>query len=74
MNQDVAHTAVRATLAVLERLAKRTRTPADDLLFQMLRANEGRLVDAVASLIAEPDQPPTDDRVAAALQHVGIRV
>ena len=72
MDPNAARTAVRTTLAVLGRLARRTRTPADDLLAQMLRANEDRLVEAVADLLAQVDQPPGDDDIAAALKRVGI--
>jgi hypothetical protein len=69
-----ARAAVRTTIAVLARLARRTRTPADDLLAQMLRANEDRIVAAVTDLLAQPGQPPSDDDIAAALKRVGIDV
>ena len=69
-----ARAAVRTTLAVLARLARRTRTPADDLLAQMLRANEDRIVAAVTDLLAQPGQPPSDDDISAALKRVGIDV
>jgi hypothetical protein len=72
MSQDAARTAVRATLVVLDRLARRTRTPADNLMAQMLRANEDRLVEVVATLMASPTQPPTEEEVGAALKRVGI--
>jgi len=74
MDQTDARTAVRATLAVMARIARRTRTPADDMLTQMLRANEDRLVEAVADLLAQKGQPPSDDDIAAALNRVGITV
>jgi hypothetical protein len=74
MDQTAVRTAVRATFAVMARIARRTRTPADDLLTQMLRANEDRLVEAVADLVAQQGQPPSDDDVAAALDRVGITV
>jgi hypothetical protein len=73
MTDDEVRTAVRATLAVLTQLAQRTRTPADDLLLQLLRQNEARLTAAVADLLRDPAQPPTAERVAAALAAVGIR-
>ncbi|MBO0698243.1 MAG: hypothetical protein J2P46_07610 [Zavarzinella sp.] len=73
MTDDEVRTAVRATLAVLTQLAQRTRTPADDLLVQLLRQNEGRLVTAIADLLRDPAQPPTAERVTAALAAVGIR-
>jgi len=73
MTDDEVRTAVRATLAVLTQLAQRTRTPADDLLLQLLRQNEARLTAAVADLLRDPAQPPTAERVAAALAVVGIR-
>jgi hypothetical protein len=69
-----ARAAVRTTVAVLARLARRTRTPADDLLAQMLRANEDRIVAAVTDLLAQPGQPPSDDDIATALKRVGIDV
>ena len=74
MDPNAARAAVRTTLAVMARLSRRTRTPADDLLAQMLRANEDRLVTAVADLLAQSQQPPSDDDVAAALKRVGIDV
>ena len=73
MTDDEVRTAVRATLAVLTQLAQRTRTPADDPLLQLLRQNEARLTAAVADLLRDPAQPPTAERVAAALAAVGIR-
>jgi hypothetical protein len=72
MDLKAAQAAVRATLMVMERLARRTRSPADDLVSQMLRANEARLVDAVATLLTAADSPPTDDQVTEALRRVGI--
>jgi hypothetical protein len=73
MKDDEVRTAVRATLAVMARLAEKTRTSTDDLLVQLLKTNEARLTTAVASLIQDPVQPPTADRVTAALAAVGIR-
>ena len=73
MTDDEVRTAVRATIAVLARLAEKTRTGADDLLVQLLRTNEARLTTAVASLLADPVQPPSAERVTAALAAVGIR-
>jgi hypothetical protein len=74
MTDDEARTAVRATLAVMARLAERTRTSADDLLVQLLRANEAKLTAAVLDLAKDPVQPPTPERIAAALAAVGIKV
>jgi hypothetical protein len=73
MTDDEVRTAVRATIAVLARLAEKTRTGADDLLVQLLRSNEARLTTAVASLLKDPVQPPSAERVTAALAAVGIR-
>ena len=73
MTDDEVRTAVRATLAALTQLAQKTRTPTDDLLIQLLRQNEGKLTAAVAALLTDPVQPPTAERVAAALAAVGIR-
>lgn len=74
MDRETVRTAVRATLVLLARLAKQTRTQADDLLSSMLRANEDRLVDAVANLVATSDQTPTEQQIVEALQSVGIKV
>jgi hypothetical protein len=73
MTEDEARAAVRATLAVMTRLAEKTRTSADDVLLQILRSNEAKLTAAVLDLARDPD-PPTAERVAAALTAVGIRV
>ena len=73
MTDDEVRTAVRATLAALTQLAQKTRTPADDLLLQLLRQNESKLTTAVAALLKDPVQPPTPERVTAALAAVGIR-
>jgi hypothetical protein len=73
MTDDEARTAVRATLAVMTRLAERTRTTADDVLIQILCGNEARLTAAVLDLTRDPT-PPTPERVAAALASAGIRV
>lgn len=74
MTYDEVRAAVRATLAVVSRLAGCTRTPADDVFTAVLRANEARLADAVAELLKDPNQPLTADRVKAALQGVGVKV
>ena len=73
MTEDEARVAVRATLAVMTRLAERTRTKADDVLLQILQSNEGKLAAAVLNLAGDPT-PPTPERVAAALAAVGIHV
>ena len=74
MDRAAVQTAVRTTLAALRRVAGRTRSQADDLLIQILSANEGRIVEAVEKLLADPQQPPTDEQIAAALKDVGIKV
>lgn len=74
MDREAVRGVVRATLAVLERLTRRTRTPADDLMAQILRANEERLVDAVLALSADPTRSPSDEEVAEVLKRVGISV
>jgi ribose 1,5-bisphosphokinase PhnN len=62
-------------LTLTARIAKRTRSQADDLLTSILRANEERLVDAVVALLADSGgQPPTEDQVVQALKSVGIEV
>jgi hypothetical protein len=73
MTDNEVRTAVRAILAVLTQLAQRTRTSADDLLMQLLKSNEARLTTAVAELLKDPVQPPTAERISAALAAVGIR-
>lgn len=73
MTEDEARVAVRATLAVMTRLAGKTRTAADDLLLQILRSNEAKLAAAVLDLTRDPT-PPSPERVAAALANVGIHV
>jgi hypothetical protein len=73
MTDDEVRTAVRTTIAVLARLAEKTRTGADDLLVGLLRTNEARLTTAVASLLKDPVQPPAPERVTAALAAVGIK-
>jgi hypothetical protein len=47
MDRESVRLTVRTTLILLARLAKRTRTPADDLMASILQVNEERLVDAV---------------------------
>ena len=71
---DSARVAVRATLALMAKLSERTRTATDDILIQLLKANEPKLTDAVAELLQDKVQPPSSERIAAALAHVGIRV
>ena len=74
MDRDSVKTVVRTALVVITRLARRTRTQADDLMVAVLRANEDRLTEAVWQLLKNPTQPPSDEQVAAALADVGIRV
>ena len=73
MTDDEVRTAVRTTLAALTQLAQKTRTPADDLLLQLLRQNESKLTAAVAALLQDPVQPPAPERVTAALAADGLR-
>jgi hypothetical protein len=73
MTDDEVRTAVRATIAVMARLAEKTRTGTDDLMVQLLRTTEARLTTAIANLLKDPVQPPTPERVSAALAAVGIR-
>ena len=74
MEREEVRKVVRTTLAVLARIAKRTQTQADDLLVGMLKAKEDRLVDAIMTLLADPNSTLTDDIIAKALEQVGIRV
>jgi hypothetical protein len=73
MTEAEALVAVRATLAVMTRIAEKTRTAADDMLTQILCTNEARLTTAVLEL-AKDQSPPTPERVAAALAAAGIHV
>jgi hypothetical protein len=73
MNRAAIRTVVRTTTAVMDRLAQSTQLPADDLMVQLLRANEERIVTVVAALLAMPKQKkPTDEDIVAALKEVGI--
>jgi hypothetical protein len=74
MSKDEVMLVLRATLAVMDSLANRTRTQADNLIVAILKSNEERLVNAVLSLVQEKEQPPSSERAAAALAAVGIRV
>jgi hypothetical protein len=74
VEREDARAAVEATLAVVEAVAARTRSQADDLLVAMLRANRDRLAEAVLALLEDSARPPTAERVAAALATVGITV
>jgi hypothetical protein len=74
MTGDEARTAVRATLAVMAGLAGRTHTSADNLIVQILQANEAKLSAAVLQLANDPVQPPTAERVAEVLAAVGIKI
>lgn len=73
MSDDDARIAVRTTLAVLSRLAAKTRSTADDVMVQVLLKNEARLALVVKELSNDPTQPPTDERVATVLVTHGIR-
>jgi hypothetical protein len=75
MDRESVKTIVRATLMIIARIAKRTRTQADDLLTSLLQVNEDRLVDAVLKLLADSGrQVPTEEQVTEALESVGIKV
>lgn len=74
MSRDEVKTVVRATLVMMQKLADRTRTRADNLMVTILRANEDRLTDVVEELVREGEQPPSDEKVTQALAKVGIRV
>ena len=73
MTDDEARTAVRTTIALMAQLAGRTRTATDDLLVQLLKSNEQRLTTAVIDLLEDPNQPPSAERISAALAKVGIK-
>jgi hypothetical protein len=75
MNQrDEVAIAVRATLVAMGRIARKTRTPVDDMMVSILQANERRLVDAVRKLTASPGDDPSDEEITEAFKSVGIQV
>ncbi len=74
MTHDDVRAVVKTTLAVVGRVANCTRTPADDVFTAVLRSNEARIAAAVAELMKDPNEPLTAERVAAALQAVGVKV
>lgn len=74
MEPERLREAVRTTLAVVARISKRTRSPADDLLVAILRSSEERIADAVLKLLDGLDQPPTDEQITEVLKQTGIRL
>lgn len=74
MDQSEVTRVVQTTLAVMQRIAKCTRTPADDLMVAILKANQDRLAKAVLELLGDERQPPSSERVAEVLAKVGIKV
>lgn len=74
MTREEIQTAVRTTIAVLTRIAKRTRTQADDLMAAILTSSEDRLTTAVLKLVENQAGKPTDEQIAKALDEVGIKV
>ena len=74
MDRESVRLVVRTTLVLLTRISARTRTAADDLMASILQMNEDRLVDAVLKLLAESNQPPTEQQIVEALKSVGIKV
>jgi hypothetical protein len=73
MDREVVTKVVRLMLRVVARIARRTRTPADDLMTSILQTNEQRLVDVVAAL-ALCQEPLSDEDITRALEQVGIKV
>jgi hypothetical protein len=74
MDREEVKQVVRLMLRVVGRIAKRTRSPADDLLTSILQTNESRLAEVVFALAARGDQAVTDEEVTKALEQVGIKV
>lgn len=74
MDFDSVRMTVRTVLLVQARIARRTRTPVDDLMTTILQANEERIAEAVLKLLEEPTQPPTDQQVVEAIESVGIQL
>jgi len=72
MTREEVQTTVRTTLIALARIAQRTRTPVDDVMVQILRSNEARLVEAVVAVLGSSKQPPSEDAIVQALEKVGI--
>ena len=64
---------VNIVLIALGKVAQTTRTPADDLMVGILKANEAKLVEAVVRVL-EGEGPATDVKVAEALRSAGIKV
>ena len=73
MSQDEVKQVLQTMLTIMAALAAKTRTPADDLMVAILRANQDKLTQAVHALVQE-EQPPSAERVAAVLAKVGIHV
>jgi hypothetical protein len=74
VTRDEIKTVLAAMLAVMGKIAEKTRTPADDMMVAILKANEEKLTTALVSLLSDPAQPPSGERVTEALNTVGIRV
>jgi hypothetical protein len=74
VDRNSVRTIVRVTIAALARIAAQTRTPVDDLMASILRANEDRIVEAVVTLASAGGDVPTEAQIAEALEGVGIRV
>jgi hypothetical protein len=74
MDRESVRLVVRTTLVLLTRIARRTRSQADDLMAGILQVNEDRLVETVLKLAVSPSQPPTEQQVVEALKAVGISV
>lgn len=74
MSAEEVTRVLRATLAVMARLADQTRTQADNLIVSILKANEKKLADVILTLVQDPEQPPSAEKVRTALAAAGIRV
>lgn len=74
MDRESVKLAVRTTLLLLNRVARRTTTQADDFMASVLQSNEERIVNAVMKLNTGTQEVPTDDQIVAALVSVGIKL
>ena len=72
-NHDDVRRIVNIVLLALGKVAQTTRTPADDLMVGILKANEPKLVEAVTRVL-ESQTPATEASVAEALRGAGIEV
>jgi hypothetical protein len=75
MNHDQVKCVVQIVLAIMAKVARKTSTPADDLMVSVLESNQDRIADVALRLVPkEGCQLPTDAQIATALHAAGIKV